>query len=327
MKNTMGSKLLNEDFKNKTFSLSARDTFFNKIFSLVKSGEDIFIVTSDLGAPSLDDFRKYYPERYISVGIAEQSLISIAAGLSLSGKKVVAYGLNPFPVTRAFDQVRSLLAELKIPITLCGLNAGLCSALAGYTHMPVEDMGMVRMLSNVRMFNPSDTRMAEKLAKEVPTCTYPRYIRFDKAVNEAFYDEEDIDLHTGFTTYGQPGNLCIITFGCFVSPVRKMIKQHGGLENRVQLIDLFGLPADTEKLIKHLQSAGKILTIEENVLAGGIGSYILEILSDYGIFKPVKRLGLRFENGYYDVFTSREYIRKNQGFTESDIERVILEMV
>lgn len=307
--------------------LSARDTFFNQIFAQVSQGEDIVVITSDLGAPSLDDFRKYNPERYISVGIAEQSLISIAAGLSLSGKKVVAYGLNPFPITRAFDQVRSLLAELKIPITLCGLNAGLCSAVAGYTHMPIEDMGMVRMLSNVRMFDPSDTYIAEKLAKEVPTCTYPRYIRFDKAVNETFYNEEDIDFRTGFTTYGQRGNLCIVTFGCFVSPVRKMVNQHFEMGREIQLIDLFGLPADREKLVKHLRSAKKILAIEENVLAGGIGSYILELLSDYGISKPVKRLGLQFENGYYDVFTNREYIRKNQGFTEADIERVILEMV
>lgn len=306
--------------------LSVRDAFFNQIFSQVSQGEDIVVITSDLGAPSLDDFRKYYPERYISVGIAEQSLISVATGLSLSGKKVVAYGLNPFPITRAYDQIRSLLAELNVPITLCGLNAGLCSAEAGYTHMPIEDMGMMRMLSNVRMFNPSDTCIAEKLAKEVPTCTYPRYIRFDKGVTETFYNEKNINLHTGFTTYGQPGNLCVVTFGCFISPIRKIISQHFGMENKVQLIDLFGLPVDVEQLVKCLQSARKVLTIEENVLAGGIGSYILELLSDYGMSKPVKRLGLQLKNGYYNAFTNREYIRKSQGFTEPDIEKVILEM-
>ena len=94
--------------------ISVRDAFFNKIYDLVKSGEDIVIVTPDLGAPSLDEFRKNYPEKYVSVGIAEQNMISVAAGICLSGQNVIAYGLNPFPVTRAYDQIRSLMAELGV---------------------------------------------------------------------------------------------------------------------------------------------------------------------------------------------------------------------
>lgn len=307
--------------------LSARDAFFNQIFQQVTQGENIIVITSDLGAPSLDDFRKYYPERYISVGIAEQSLISVAAGLSLTGVRVVAYGLNPFPITRAFDQIRSLLAELKIPVTLCGLNAGLCSAVAGYTHMPIEDMGMVRTLSNIRLFNPSDVCMAEKLAKEVSVCAYPRYIRFDKAVKERFYAERDLDFDRGFTTYGEPGNLCIVTFGGFVSTIRRRIDKFTQEEGKIQLIDLFSLPAETAQLVTHLQAAKKIITIEENVLAGGMGSYILELLSDNQMVKPVKRLGLQFKDGYYDKFISREYVREEQGLSEASIEKAIREMV
>lgn len=103
---------------------SVRDKFFNTIFEMIKFGEDIYVVSADLGAPSLDDLRKYFPNRFINVGIAEQSLISISAGLAVSSKKVIAYGLNPFPVTRAYDQLRCLMGELKIPVTLCALNSG-----------------------------------------------------------------------------------------------------------------------------------------------------------------------------------------------------------
>ena len=85
------------------YLVSVRDAFFNKLYEKIKSGEDIYVLSSDLGAPSLDDLRKYYPERFINVGIAEQSLISISTGMVKAGKKVVAYGLNPFPMTRAFD--------------------------------------------------------------------------------------------------------------------------------------------------------------------------------------------------------------------------------
>ena len=94
-----------------------------------------------------------------------------------------------------------------------------------------------------------------------------------------------------------------------------------------QLIDLFSLPAETAQLVTHLQAAKKIITIEENVLAGGMGSYILELLSDNQMVKPVKRLGLQFKDGYYDKFISREYVREEQGLSEASIEKAIREMV
>ena len=95
-----------------------RDAYFSEIYELTKLGEDIVIVSADLGAPSLDLFRRDFPQRFISVGIAEQNLLSVAAGIALAGKKVIAFGLNPFPVTRAFDQMRNLLNNLQIPITV-----------------------------------------------------------------------------------------------------------------------------------------------------------------------------------------------------------------
>ena len=82
--------------------MKIRDVFFHGIYQLVKEGEDIVVVSSDLGAPSLDCFRKDFPNRFINVGIAEQNLIAVASGLQLAGKKVVAYGLNPFPANREY---------------------------------------------------------------------------------------------------------------------------------------------------------------------------------------------------------------------------------
>lgn len=297
---------------------SVRDAFFNEVYNLVKSGEDICIITADLGAPSLDDFRRDFPERYISVGIAEQSLISIASGLALGGKKVIAYGLNPFPITRAFDQVRCLMAELNIPITLCALNAGLCSAECGYTHMPVEDMAMMRTLGNVRTFNPTDETIAMKLAREMAECKYPRFIRFDKSLNGVLYSNEQVDFSDGFVCLKEGGHydIGIITCGCYA----KELRDWALIESGIQLIDIFEFPNNKEKLLDAIKACDAILTAEENVLSGGIGSYVLELLSDGSVYKPLKRLGLNFENGYYDVFTSRDYIRNGQDIS---IEKII----
>lgn len=292
---------------------SVRDAFFNRLYECVRAGEDIYVLTADLGAPSLDQFRRDFPERYISVGIAEQSLVTVAAGLALGGKSVVAYGLNPFPITRAFDQIRCLMAELKIPVTLCALNAGLCSAECGYTHMPVEDLSMARTLSNVRFINPTDEVLARKLAEETSACKIPRIIRFDKSINGSVYNEGEIDFGRGFSVLGNQGaaKLGILASGCYVRELQQWMQQFPKADE-IKLIDLYTLPVNEEKLLEEIRKCRQIFTIEEHVLAGGLGSLVLEILSDHGEGKPVKRMGLDVKKGYYEVFTDREYIRKDQ---------------
>lgn len=222
---------------------SARDVFFTEIYNQVKKGEDIYIITADLGAPSLDDFRSDFPKRYISTGIAEQNLLSIAAGMAMSGLKVVAYGLNPFPITRAFDQIRCLMAELNIPFTLCVLNAGLCAAECGYTHMPIEDMAMLRTLSNIDIYNPSDETISEILAANTTSIHRPRIIRFDKAVSGSIFEESYIDFNKGFNVLGckSEARIGLITNGTFTRELNQALGSRLGV---VKLIDLYKIPLD-----------------------------------------------------------------------------------
>lgn len=296
---------------------SVRDVFFTEIYDMVKNGEDIYIITADLGAPSLDDFTRDFPGRYISSGIAEQDLIQIAAGMTWGGYSVVAYGLNPFPITRAFDQIRCLMAEMNVPITLCVLNAGLCSAECGYTHMPIEDIAMLRTLSNIEIYNPSDENISKKLARETGHTNKPRIIRFDKSINGVMYD--DMDFKKGFAVQGRKGKaqLGIITNGCYSKELSQLCQKK---YKNIKLIDLFKLPIDEEALIEEIINCEYIISVEENVKQGGIGSMILEIFSDYGIEKSIKRYALDLKTGYYDVFTDRNYIRKMQGI---DIDHLL----
>ena len=301
-----------------------RDAFFNEIYRQTQQGEDIVVVTSDLGAPSLDEFRKNYGNRYVSVGIAEQNLLTVASGLAMTGKKVVAYGLNPFPVTRAFDQMRNLMASLKIPITVLGLNAGFCSAESGYTHMPIEDFAMVRTLANVRQINPSDETVSLMAAREVVKNECPTYIRFDKSIRDSIYDESDIDFNVGFATYGKGNDFTIVTQGKFVQECRKLVEQLSSENIEGTLIDCYSMPLDESKLLNELSDKKYIVTVEENVLSGGLGSFILEELADNGLHKNVKRMGMNVKNGYPQKFHSRETLSNEYGLTVDHIYQQII---
>lgn len=300
---------------------SVRDKFFNTIFEMIKSGEDIFVVSADLGAPSLDDLRKYFPERFINVGIAEQSLISISAGLAISGKKVVAYGLNPFPVTRAFDQVRCLMGELKIPLTLCALNSGICSAEAGYTHMAVEVFNIMKCLPCVKTFNPSDETLSEMLARDTAAAELPRYIIFDKASKDILYAKDELSFDKGYAIY-QPlknSEIVIAAYGSFIPMLREIAQLYAEKNISIKVIDMFSFPVNEKMFLEEVKDHSHIITLEENVLSGGLGSYVLEILSDNQINIPVKRMGLNFCAGVPQVFMNRDYVRKQQRLDRNSI--------
>ena len=303
------------------YLVSVRDAFFNKLYEKIKSGEDIYVLSSDLGAPSLEDLRKYYPERFINVGIAEQSLISISTGMVKAGKKVVAYGLNPFPMTRAFDQVRCLMGELNIPVVLCALNSGFCSAAAGYTHMATEVFGMARMLPNLKTYYPSDETISEVLAEKVSEFREPQYIVFDKIAGGKIYDENTLNFHKGYFVYNPTGQnkIAVVSTSSHTRILRKIVDDCAEKNLSVSAIDIFSVPFDEKSFIDEIKDYSEIITVEENVLQGGLGSYILEIISDNRLNISVKRFGVSSRDKIPKVFMDRDYLRKLYSLDEEGI--------
>lgn len=297
--------------------MNVRDSFFNTIYELTQKGEDIVLVSSDLGAPSLDEFRRNYPQRFVNVGIAEQNSISVAAGLSIANKKTITYGLNPFPVTRAFDQIRNLLGSFEYPIAVTALKAGTSAAEAGVSHMALENMSIMRTLRNVRLYNPTDEIMARKMALSFVNNPSPVYIQFDPQLTGMIYEENEIDIKKGFVASGDTSDTVVITYGIWAVKLRK--------ENLpVKLIDCFALPVDVEELTREISESKKIVTIEDGIAQGGIGSMILEILNEKCLSIPVKRMALEFGGGYPETLLSREDVFEAEGLTIDLIRREIL---
>lgn len=297
--------------------MNVRDVFFDSLYSYVRAGEDIVIVSADLGAPSLDVFRRDFPHRFISVGIAEQNSIAIAGGLAMTGKISIAYGLNPFPVTRAYDQIRNIMASLRMPVTVAALKAGTCTAEAGFSHIAVENISLLRCLRNITIICPSDETISRLAVELIVSKPYPRYIQFDPFIVGSLYSDDEIDFKKGYVVSGA-GDIAIVSNGIWAHQIKQ---DNPG----VKLFDCFSLPLDKASFVSEISQCSRVLTVEDGVADGGLGSMILELFNDEGIKIPVKRMALRFEDGYSKLFTDRETIFEHEGLTMDAIKKVIEE--
>lgn len=299
----------------------ARNVYLETIHNMLRQGEDIVLVSCDLGAPCLDEFRNNFPKRFVNVGIAEQNLISIASGIALSGKRVIAYAANPFPVLRGFDQIRNLVSMMHIPLSIVGVGTGFSISEYGATHYDIEDISLIRTCPNIKIITVSDENMAKKAAYLTLKGEGSLYIRFDKMIYGNLYSDnhDEIDFEKGFRVLKDGKDAAIVTNGYFS---KALYEQMGKFEEAglgIKLIDIYGIPVDRGEMIKELTTVKGIVTVEEHVLQGGLGSMLLEILADSRLLKPVKRIGLRFDNGYPKTYGSREYLLRMNGLDIEDI--------
>lgn len=302
-----------------------RKAYLDQIYNMICQGEDIIIVSADLAAPSLDILRKEFPNRFVSVGIAEQNLISISCGLALAGKRVIAYSANPFPALRALDQIRNAVVMMNLPISIVAIGAGFSIPEYGATHYCTEDISLMRTCGNIKTISISDEGLARKVAHLGLRTKEPLYIKFDRIIEGTFAHEDQINFTKGFRTYGEGNDIAIITSGNFTKEMYNNIDNLNSFGVSAKLIDLFSIPFDEREFILEIEKAKKIITIEEHILQGGLGSVILEVLADYGTIKPIKRLGLNFSKGYPHIFGSREYLLEKSGLSVPEIIKKIID--
>lgn len=300
---------------------SMRDAFWDRIYELAKEDKDIMIVSADFGAPSLDKFRRDFPQQYINTGISEQNAILLAAGLALEGKKPIAYAITQFITLRCFEQIRIYPCGMNLPVTIAGVGAGACYWESGSTHHSLEQLSVMRTLPNLEIINCSSQRMASEAADYVAQGTGPKFLQMDREIIYGIH-REPIDFEKGFMRLGKPsGNLLVATGNM----VKEALEIQNDMEKEFDVLDLYKIPVNEEALAYELGKAEKIVTLEENVLAGGMGSYILEVLSNQRILRPVLRIGLNMEKGYAPSYNygGREAIRSEYGMGREKIKAAI----
>jgi transketolase len=245
----------------------------------------------------------------------------------LAGKKVIAYACAPFPTIRAFDQIKNAIVMMELPISIVSSGIGFAIPEWGATHYNAEDLSLMRSLPGIRIITPTDNVMGAAAARHSVSASQALYIRFDKDAEGDIYREDQIDFARGFNVLADGNDLAIITCGSTTARVRGLLEEINSYGFSLKLIDLYALPFDSDRLLSEMKGIPHILTIEEHILSGGIGTAILELLSEYGIEKRIHRMGIDFGRGYPHDFGDRNYYLREYGLSDEAIAGKIIEIM
>lgn len=304
-------------------NIAMRDAFFDKLYEIAKKDRNIILVSADQGAPSLDKFRRDLGNQFINVGIAEQNMVTVATGLALSGKKVFTHALMPFATSRCYELIKVDLSLMNIPITVVGIGAGFSYDDSGPTHHCTEDIAIMCVLPHMTILNPSDSIMAAKFADMSCTIPGPSYVRLDREVLPPIYNQDD-NFSAGLTNLKTGKDICIISTGNMVHKAFAVSDRLADCSISAGVIDLYRLkPINKELLLKNIEESKRIVTLEEHLLSGGIGSAVAEILVDNGKTIPLKRIGV--PDKYYYAYGGRNNIQSICGLDGNSVTNSILE--
>ena len=274
------------------FIIGMRDAFFDALYPIFQRDKNCIFITADYGAPSLDRFADELPGQYYTVGIAEQQLIDMACGMAIEGRKVYTYAAAAFLTLRCYEQNKLSVCGMNLPIVNVGVGSGYAFDAMGPSHHAVEDITIMRALPNLTIHNPADSVAGEALAGISYENPGPQYIRFDRAGTPEVYTGRDVNFEDGVIELERGEDLCIIATGIMVAQalhVRERLQARG---LKVGVLDLCRLkPINTKLLFKYLSGVSNVVTLEEHLLAGGMGSAIAELFIDEGISTPTLRIG------------------------------------
>ena len=280
--------------------IATRQSYGEALAKLGEENENVVVLDADLSsATKTSIFAKKFPDRFFDIGIAEQDMMGTAAGLSTFGKIPYASTFAVFASGRSYDQVRNTIAHTNANVKICATHAGITVGEDGATHQMLEDIGMMRMLPNMRVISPSDDVQTKWVIKEVSKIQGPFYIRLCRLATPIIYDEEFVKENNIKFEIGkgiQIGNgtdASIIATGV---TVQEALKAKENLEKEginIRVIDMYTIkPIDKELIIKCAKETKKIITIEDHSIYGGLGSSVCEVLSENYPAKVI-RMGIK----------------------------------
>lgn len=298
---------------------ATRQSYGEALLELGKENKNIVVLDADLSnATKTKLFSKEFPERFFDMGIAEQDMMSTAAGMATCGKIAFASTFAMFAAGRAYDQIRNSICYPNLNVKICATHSGITVGEDGATHQMIEDISLMRTIPNLIVMSTSDDIQTKWAVKEISKIDGPVYLRLARVeVPQIYENKEKFQIGKG-VQFGEGTDGTIFATGVTVSEALKAKEElkNDGIDVRV--VDIHTIkPIDKEIIIKSAKETNKLISIEDHNIIGGLGSAISEVLTEEF---PAKLTRLGIKDTFGKSGNAKE-LMKYFGITAEDIVR------
>ena len=307
------------DFNQKK---ATRESYGEALIELGKKNERVVVLDADLAqATKTAMFQKEFPNRFFDMGIAEQDMLSTAAGMAAYGQIPFVSTFAIFAAGRAYDQIRNSICYPNLNVKICATHAGVTVGEDGATHQMLEDISLMRTLPNMTVLCPCDDRQAKWMIQEIAKTEGPTYVRLGRLATPVIYDEKQIFELGKAVQIGEGTEATVIATGVTV-PQAVLAKEE--LEQQgvsIRVLDMHTIkPIDKQAIIRCAKETKKMITIEDHSVIGGLGSAVCEVLAEEYPIKVI-RMGI---NDTFGKSGKAEELMKYFHITKEDIIQEIL---
>jgi transketolase len=291
-----------------------RDTFARTVYEVARTRPNVFVVVADISpAGSMGPFRKDYPEQFVNVGVAEQSMIGLCAGLAMRGATPFAYTIATFAVYRTFEIVRDDLCYQNLPVTVVGIGAGVVYSTLGGTHHAQEDIAVMSALPNMSILAPCDPLETVAATWASARASGPVYLRLGKAGEPNLTDQAVDPFEFGKIRYlRKGGDTCVVSCGPILKMAARVADELEGSGRSVSLVSCHTLkPLDREGLAQLMATHDEVIVVEEHSEIGGLAAQLKVLAYERKSSCDLLTFSLRDE--FIHVFGSHEDVLTAHG--------------
>lgn len=305
---------------------ATRESFGMALCELAKTNKDIVALDADLsGSTKTAMFQKAFPERFFNCGIAEGNMISVAAGLAASGKIPFAASFAMFATGRAYEQIRNSVAYPHLNVKIAGSHAGISVGEDGATHQCCEDIALMKTLPGMTIINPADHWEMTAAVKAAVEYNGPVYLRLGRLAVDSFNDPDNYNFTLGKGITLHEGNdITVIASGIVVKDALDAVRELEAQGINARLINIHTIkPIDEDIIVKAAKETGRIVTVEEHNVVGGLGDSVCDVTARK-IPVPVTKIGIQDRFGYSGP--AKELL-KLFGLSKENIAKVVSDIV
>jgi transketolase len=300
-----------------------RDAFFGEIYRIGAADPRVVIITNDMDVFALARFRADFPARFINVGVAEQNMINVAAGLASCGRRPVVFGIAAFVLFRCFEQIKVNVCGMNLPVLICGVGTGLAFAFDGPTHHGMQDLAVARALPELAIYNPGDVGGALLAARAAMALAGPAYARIDKGPFPTLVDaRDDAVVARGWAVLRPQRAVTLLATGSMTPAALAVADLLAARGIAAGVVDVHRVkPLDADGLGAIARQSRLLVTLEEHALAGGFGAAIGELLLDAGI--GVRLLRLAGSDRQTLLYGARDWLLRQEALDVATLVRRI----